>query len=157
MVKNILEVKENINYPGINISSGNFNLSITFVKPNINRNIFIGKNEYYLFENIWDGVNIEYKKSRSSLKEKITILDIDSVHVLRFNINSNYKVVKNNEVIKIMNKNGEEMFKFSNLNVFNKNLKSMKDIVKISFDANKNILEIRINRIGQYQYPIIIE
>lgn len=157
MPKNILEVQEKINSPGINISSGNFNLSIFFVKPNVKRNIFIYKNEYYLFENIWNGVNIEYKKSRSSLKEKIIISDIDSAHILRFKINSNYNIIKNNEVIKIINKNGEEMFRFSNLNIFDKNLKSIKDVAKISFDGSKNILEIRINRINQDLYPIIIE
>jgi len=84
MSNEILTVKENIENFGIKMDVGKTFIEIYFIRPNKKCDIFVNRDQAYDFIEIWEGVDIKYKKSRRSLKETIIIKNIQSVHTLKF-------------------------------------------------------------------------
>lgn len=138
----MIKITEKINRPGLRIDIEKKFLEMDFINPNKNCDIFINKNQRYYFKNIWDGVDVSYKKYRKNIKETIKINSKSSSHILKFKINTNNS--KTN------------MFNFEHFKVLDSNEKEIKDCLSVSFNKNNGIFEIKMKHLDEYIYPITI-
>lgn len=144
--------------PGILIQNGKFFIDMTFLKSYKKRDIFIHKNEQFIFKNIWQHIDIKYEKTLNQLKETISINDVNATHSLKFHIDTN--LVVNNDENKGINmsssKTDEIIFSFKNVRLWDVNGNLIKDGVKTSFDNKSKIYEIRIKKQEENKYPMRI-
>jgi len=111
---------------------------IKFANYNINCKIEI-KSNYVFLINIWEGINIKYETTKDSIKERISIMDRNSLHKLNFQTNFDKSIKINNNYIVCDNK-GE----------------IHKNKVNIIVTSNNKNIKFNIVKLNKNNYPISV-
>lgn len=146
----------NIKKPGISIYYDKSFLEIYFYGYNKNRNIFVNQNNKYIFEEIWNGVDVIYTKKRLRLEEKIIIKNHNSTHNLKFLIKTNNEIKSKNNKMHVESEKRKSI-NFEKLKAMDSNSKEIKDGLSLKFDSKTGILEIKVNHIDGDRYPITVQ
>lgn len=143
--------------PEIKISYGHSYMSFEAIDYNENFDLYTYEDTVE-YRNVWDNVNLIYKKENLLIKEEIEIKSKKSNHVFVFKISSNllYKNINNHHVFIDSNTN-KPYYKLDDFIVFDKNNKEIECKIKCNFNKKNNLLTIKVNKLKQENYPIIVD
>lgn len=108
------------------------------------------------YRNIWDGIDLIYRKKEDSVKEIIKVHSQNAIHTFKFRLNTNLIPKKINNVFVLVDKStNRPYFKFDDFIIFDKDSNPLNETVFV--DIDKKEVTVSINPIEENLYPIQVD
>lgn len=153
----MFSVDFDLNEPSLTLHRDKNYFTISFCSHNPKYNAFQTVFGNYELYNIWNNIDLIYKRRKSTLKEFIHVNSIDSPHIFKFKILSNLKHKKIGDNIVFL-KNNNSVFSLSSPYLYKLSSGNQKkDSISSKFNESLGIYEVKLQKYNKECYPIIID